>query len=107
MTEMSELALAELDSAWGEFIVGLRMRDGLNENALERLHEALKSCESVWKGKGSIPRLGANILVDIFQATEGAAYAYEDEQQARILEASFYLQDLVRQCVGIDDSEMN
>lgn len=36
-----------------------------------------------------MPRLGANILVDIFPATEASAYLYTGEERTRIQEVSF------------------
>ena len=48
-----------------------------------------------------MPRLGANILVDIFPGTEASADLYTGEERTRIQEVSFYLQDLVRECVGV------
>jgi len=50
------------------------MRDGLSERAYERLRDALQACASSWEGQDFVPRLGANILVDIFPATEASAY---------------------------------
>ena len=78
MTDTPEPVLAELLTAWEDFIVALRIRDGL-------------------------PRLGANILVDIFPATEASAYLYTGEERTRIQEVSFDLQDLVQECVGVRD----
>jgi hypothetical protein len=77
------------------------MRDGLSERAYGRLRDALQACARSWEGRDFVPRLGANILVDIFPATEASAYLYSGEERARILEISFYLQDLVRECVGV------
>jgi hypothetical protein len=101
VTETPEPVLAELLDAWGDFIVGLRMRDGFSARGYERLRAALQACASSWEGRDSIPRLGANILVDIFPATEASADLYTGEEQARIRKISFYLQDLVQECVGV------
>ena len=62
---------------------------------------ALQACASSWEGRDSVPRLGAYILVDIFPATEASADLYTGEERTRIQEVSFYLQDLVRECVGV------
>ena len=101
MTETPDPALAELLAAWGDFIVALRMRDGLSARAYERLRNALQACARSWEGRDSVPRLGANILVDIFLATEASADLYTGEEQTKIREVAFYLQDLVRECVGV------
>lgn len=103
MSGTSDATLAELLAAWEDFIVGLRMRQGLSESSLERLRESLRACASAWEGHESIPRLGANILVDIFPATEASADLYEEEVRARIQEVSFHLQDLVQECVAVQD----
>ena len=101
LTETPEPALAELLAAWEDFIVALRMRDGVSARAYERLRNALQACARSWEGRDSVPRLGANILVDIFPATEASADLYTGEERTRIQEVSFYLQDLVRECVGV------
>jgi hypothetical protein len=101
LIETPEPALAELRAAWEDFIVGLRVRDGFSAEAYERLRGALQACASSWEGRDCVPRLGANILVDIFVATEGTADLYDGEEKEKIQEISFYLQDLVQACVGI------
>jgi hypothetical protein len=103
LSETPEPVLAELLAAWEDFIVGLRMREGLSERAYKRLRDALGACARSWEGRESIPRLGANILVDIFPATEASADLYSDEVRTQIMEASFYLQDLVQECVGVSE----
>ena len=64
--------VAELVSAASEFIIGLRMREGVSEGAFQRLSSALRSCASAWDGLDEIPRLAANVLVDIFPAVEAS-----------------------------------
>jgi hypothetical protein len=75
----------------------------MRERAYERLRDALQTCASSWEGNDSIPRIGVNILVDIFPATEASADLYPEEVRTRIQEIAFYLQDLVQECVGIRD----
>ena len=101
MTETPEPTLAELLAAWEDFIVALRMRDGLSARAYDRLRDSLQACASSWERRDSVPRLGANILVDIFPATETSADLYTGEERTRIQEISFYQHDLVQECVGV------
>jgi hypothetical protein len=81
LIETPEPALAELLAAWEDFTVALRMRDGLSARAYERLRDALRACARSWEGRDSVPRLGANILVDIFPATEASADLYQGRSE--------------------------
>lgn len=102
----SDPILVELDSAWGEFIEGLRVGDGASESVFHRLSRSLEECAGAWRDRSEIPRLAVNILIDIFIATEGSSFSYPEQERTRIQEMAFRLQDLVRECVGIPEAEI-
>ncbi|WP_285751535.1 hypothetical protein [Lentzea sp. NBRC 105346] len=95
--------LSDLAQTWERFVLGLRRRDGLDADALNALKEALGACAAAWAGRDSIPRLGANILVDIVPATDSNSHLYEGEVQQQIIEVMYELQDLVWDCVAIHE----
>jgi hypothetical protein len=95
--------VAELLSAWEQFDLGLRLREGLSEGAYDRLRIALQACADAWRDLPAIPRLGANVLVDMFPSTEANTDLYEGDIRDRILEIAFEIQDLVRECVAVSE----
>lgn len=99
---MQDNVSAALADAWQRFDTPLRMRKGFDEDAYTALTSALQACADAWASQDAIPKLGANILVDIFSATEGNIALYEDDAAQRVTEAAFELQDLVGQCVALD-----
>ncbi|WP_236060775.1 hypothetical protein [Actinacidiphila acididurans] len=99
---MTDEASSALANAWQEFDTPLRMRKGFDENAYLTLKTALQACAESWVSLDAIPRLGANILVDIFPATEGNVGLYTGEAADRVMEAAYELQELVGECVGLD-----
>jgi hypothetical protein len=95
--------ITDLLSAWERFDLGLRFREGVSESAYDGLRAALLICAEAWHHLPAIPRLGANVLVDMFPATEANADLYEGEIRSRILAMAFEIQDLVRECVAINE----
>lgn len=105
MSDSSQELVAELIAAAREFVVGLRMREGVSEAAFQRLSSALRTCASSWEGLAEIPRRAANVLVDIFPATESSADLYDGEERNRIQEMAFELHELIQECVAVDDQD--
>lgn len=103
MTLISQ-ELKSLADSWKEFDLSLRMNRGLDESALMSLKHALEACALAWANLDAIPRLGVNILVDIFPATESNSNSYAGEVGERIMAIAYELQDLVSECVHIDES---
>jgi hypothetical protein len=91
-----------LEQASGDFLVALRSNDGFLRPLYDRLADALRECAAAWRGQDRIPRLGANVLVDIVPATQAAADAYPEPVRQQIYDASFELADLVAECVALD-----
>lgn len=93
-------ATDRLVEAWDDYIVPLRSNEGFQEERYEALAAALRNCASEWRDAESIPRLAANVLVDVVPLSQAAAEAYEEPVRQQIMDASFTLYDLVIECVG-------
>jgi hypothetical protein len=98
--------LRSLADSWKEFDLSLRMNRGLDQHALASLKISLVACATSWADLDAIPRLGANILVDIFPATESNSYLYAGEDGKRIMAIAYELQELVWKCVEIDEDAL-
>lgn len=98
--------LRSLVDSWKAFDLSLRMNCGLDESALASLKTALVACASAWANLDAIPRLGANILVDIFPATESNSHSYAGEAGERIMAVAYDLQELVWRCVDVDEDAL-
>jgi hypothetical protein len=98
---MTDDPVNRMVQAWATFDESLRMRNGFDQAAYGALTEALRACADEWAQLEAIPRLGANVLVDIFAATEANAGLYEGEAADRVMEAAYELHDLVGECVAL------
>ncbi|MBG0853376.1 hypothetical protein I2W78_16350 [Streptomyces spinoverrucosus] len=83
------------------FDVSLWMRAGFDQAAYDALTEAPRECENGWAELDVISRLGTNVLVDVFAATEASAGLYKAETADRVMEAAYELHDLVGECVAL------
>jgi hypothetical protein len=99
---LADEASARLATAWEQFDVPLRMRKGFDDGAYTALKSALENCAQSWASSDVIPRPGANILVDIFAATEGNVGLYSGETSDRVMQAAYELQELVAECVALN-----
>ena len=88
-------------AAWEAFDIPVREGEGLDDGLLESLKSALQSFADSWASSDSIPRLAANILVDIFPATESNASLYDETEAERITQAAYELHELVGECVAL------
>lgn len=95
--------LSLLAGSWKEFDLALRENRGINEPALIVLKDALQKCALAWVNCDTIPRLGVSILVDIVPATESNSQLYSGELGAKVLAVAYELQELVWECVKIDE----
>ncbi|WP_054054487.1 hypothetical protein [Alloactinosynnema sp. L-07] len=89
-----------------DFVVALRSNEGFRRDLFERLVSALEDCAVEWAGRDCIPRLAANVLVELVVSVQAAADAYEGPLRQEILDASYELFDLVVACVGVDASDV-
>ena len=93
--------IEEMAEAWSAFDDALRMKKGFDEHAYARLKQAIRACADAWAASDLIPRLGVNILVDVFAATEANAGLYTGELADRVTEAAYELQGLIGECVAL------
>lgn len=91
-----------LVAAWEEFSVPLRMKDGIDDQALANLKSALSDCADAWRGVDTIPRRAVNVLVDISPTMETFVQSYGEPTAGRLRETAYSLQELVWACVAVD-----
>ncbi|MBJ6630150.1 hypothetical protein [Streptomyces sp. I4(2020)] len=93
--------VSSLVQAWATFDESLRSGGGFDEPAYDGLTAALRGCATAWAQRDAIPRLGANVLVDIFPATEANAALYRGEAADRMMRAAYDLHALAGRCVEL------
>jgi len=90
-----------LARAWQAFRAGLDGDGpGFDQDAYQRLTEALERGAAAWEGREEIPRTGAAVLFALFPATAQAAERREGEEREQLGDAAYALQDLAYACVG-------
>jgi hypothetical protein len=94
--------VVRLLAAWDDFIIPLRMRDGIDAGAYASLTEALRECAVAWRDRSELPRLAVNVLVDVVPTMDGFAAAYGPEHADSIRKLTFELQELVGECVAVE-----
>lgn len=92
------------EAAIGErgFLISLRMMDGFDEDKFEALIQALEECAREWSEMDSIPKVGANVLVDLYPVMISASYLYSDSEAEIIRQKAEIVGELVRECVRVD-----
>jgi hypothetical protein len=84
-----------------QFIVPLRMGEGIDEVAYDRLCGALHRCADAWRGRDAVPKRAANVLVDLYPAVEAGSYMYGDDYLPTVLMAAEEIGHLARSCVAV------
>ncbi|MFH9175483.1 hypothetical protein [Streptomyces albogriseolus] len=97
--------VSRLVQAWSAFDESLRSGSGFDEPAYDALTAALRGCATAWARLDAVPRLGANVLVDIFPATEANAALYAGEAADRIVRAAYELHALAGRCVELPEGQ--
>lgn len=93
---MSQQTIDELTAAADAFATPLRMRDGFDRAAFERLCAALRRCAVEWAGSGSLPKRVVMELIDLWPAVQACAELYRGAEAEKILHAADTLADLSR-----------
>ena len=94
-------SIDRLAQAWQAFDIPVREGAGIDERLLENLKTALQAFAESWASSDSIPRMAANILVDIYPATESNASLYDETESEKITQAAYELHELVGECVAL------
>lgn len=92
--------LHELVVSSEQFLVPLRMGEGFDRDKFQNLCLALNKCATIWATRDSIPKLAANILVDLYPSIISASYLYSTEGD-QIREEAEIIADLVREIVKV------
>ncbi len=91
-----------LAEAWEAFSTPLRDGSGVDDARYSGLCDALRVCAREWANGDVVPKLAANIFIDLFSATESCASLYDDNTGAKIREVADVIADLARQCVMVE-----
>lgn len=92
--------------SWDTFSVKLRMKQGFDQQAYDRLTGALRELKPYWERADSIPRRAVIELVDIVPGMEALAPLYDEDEAQRIHECKYELQELVWDCLQSDDEDV-
>jgi hypothetical protein len=93
-------SLEDLIRSAETFLIPLRMMRGFETEEFRKLCTALQACATEWEQAELIPKLGANVLVDLYPSMLAASYLYPDNMGEMIREQAEHLADLVRACVS-------
>ena len=94
-SERQERAAQELQEAADGFIGALRLAQGMNESAFERLREAIIEVGSAWESEDYLPKRVVNIIVGMFSWIDSASYLYEGGEAAAIKRAAMNVETLI------------
>lgn len=97
----------ELAKCWFAFAVPLRSGLGFDEDKLQLLREALENCAEAWSQVNFIPKLAANIFIDLFSTMDSSAYLYDEQTAEKIRYASDVVTDLARSCALVEDLDLD
>ncbi|MGV9872012.1 hypothetical protein ACWDUG_04525 [Streptomyces cellulosae] len=93
--------VSRMAQAWARFDESLRSGNGFDDTAYDALTAALRACAAEWAELDAIPRLGANVLVDLFPSTEANAALYRGGAADRVMRAAYELHALAGHCVAL------
>ncbi len=89
-----------LDEAVVNFLVALRMREGVREQEFDDLCDVLRTCADAWTNATTIPKLAVAILVDLMHQTVVQGMSYSGDALQRVHHAESIIYDLVQRCVS-------
>ncbi len=100
VVERQDSEAVELIEATQATLVPLRTGDGLDASALDHLKDVLRQCSTAWPSRNEIPKLAANVLVDLAAGVDACADLYGDGYAPLVRCASVEIADLVRAAVA-------
>mgnify|MGYP001563107340 CR=1 FL=1 len=102
MNKSEQEILENLEQSYADFIVPLRMGEGLKEEAFDKFCEVLVECRSLWRNQERIPKLAVNIFVDAYIAFLGASEQYQSLEADKFEIQADKMQDLIRSCIEVE-----
>src|SRR6266550_7679990 len=96
---MQDSTVSDLLVAAEEFSSPLRAGVGFDENAFQHLCDVLGDLARQWSDSDSIPKLAANVLVDLWPGVQNCSYLYEGDEANRIMKAADMIATLTREIV--------
>ncbi len=89
-----------LDEAVVNFLVALRMREGVKEPEFGDLCDVLRTCADAWADSTTIPKLATAMLVDLMHQTVVQGMNYSGDALQSIHRAESIVYELVQRCVS-------
>jgi hypothetical protein len=102
MSDLNDELLERLTSTAMEFLVPLRMGEGLDEHRYQQLVGVLRLASQRWRGDPFIPKRAAGVFVDLFDAVWSSSFLYPEPQSSQIRMRADRLAELVRECVALE-----
>lgn len=94
--------LEELVATADDFTVALRIGHGFSDPKFQALCNSLRACAELWAADDSIPKLAANVLVDLWPSIQACSYLYSGDEADRIMKAADEVADLTRTIVAVE-----
>lgn len=83
------------------FLVRLSLKEGLDEEAVARLKDAIKELTTAFRGRSTVPKRLAGAFVDLTPHFERALGLYPQPTQDRIVDAKEEVVDLALTMFGV------
>lgn len=92
--------VTELEDAAMAVLVPVRMAEGLDRHALERLKGVLVRAAEMWADSDALPKAAAAVFIDLTSVMEACSYAYPAGDDRRAIQgAGQEIDTLVRLCL--------
>ncbi|MBP2242963.1 hypothetical protein J2Z40_003545 [Cytobacillus eiseniae] len=91
--------IADFEQAEVNLLVELRMGNGFDEKAYEKLVKALTDCADEWASRTSIPGEAFHPLVGLYDELYNFSLIYGDEESVRIRNAAENTKKLIQRCM--------
>ena len=88
-----------LAHALSEFLVPLRMGEGLLTHAFDDVLRAVRECGDAWASATVIPKRAAMLLSDAYPMMDGCTGLYDPETQNAIVDATTRLGEAAHECI--------
>lgn len=82
-------------------LVPLRAGDGLPEASAKELLSSLAACAEAWRMDSTVPKVAANLLVDLATGIAAQGHAYGGAEGVAITRFADDVSELIRRCVEV------